>query len=45
MGLDPAGGGVAFRLSWQEFSQQGLEPVDGLDSTPGECFAAVGEHM
>jgi hypothetical protein len=43
-GLGLAGGEVTFRLPWQEFSQQCLESVDGLDPAPGECFAAVGEH-
>ncbi|MEO5665222.1 MAG: hypothetical protein ABIR39_18310 [Nocardioides sp.] len=30
-GLGLAGGEVAFRLSWQEFCEQCLESVDGLD--------------
>jgi hypothetical protein len=43
-GLGLSGGDVAFRLSWQEFCEQSLESVDGLDPPAGECFAAVGEH-
>jgi hypothetical protein len=42
--LGPTGGDVAFRLPRQEFYQQCLEPVDGLDPATDECFAAVGEH-
>ena len=43
-GLGLTGGDVAFRLSRQEFGQQRLESVDGLDPAPGQCFASVGEH-
>ena len=28
----------------KQFCEQGLEPVDGLNPAPGQCFAAVGEH-
>jgi len=38
------GGDVAFGLARKQFGQRGVEPVDGLDPTPGQCFAAVGEH-
>ena len=31
-------------LSWRQFWEEGLEPIDGLDPAPGERFAAVGEH-
>ncbi len=41
---DLTGGDVAFRLSSQEFCEQGLEPVDGLDPPAGKRFAPVGEH-
>ena len=37
------GGDVAFRLSRQEFCEQGLESVDGLDPAPGQGLATVGE--
>ena len=43
-GLGLTGGEVAFRLSWQEFCEQRLESVDGLDPPAGQCFTAVGEH-
>ena len=32
------------RLSREQFGQQRLEPVDGLDPTPGQRFTAVGQH-
>jgi len=37
-------GYVAFCLTRQQLGEQGLEPVDGLNAPPGQCFAAVGEH-
>ena len=38
------GGEVAFGLPRQEFREEGLKPVDGLDPSAGECFTTVGEH-
>jgi hypothetical protein len=37
---------VRSRFAWpgSSFREQGPEPVDGLDPTSGECFAAVGEY-
>jgi len=35
---------VLLRLTRQQFREKGLEPVDGLDTLPGQRFAAVGEH-
>ena len=32
------------RLPRQQFGQQRLEPVDGLDPAPGQRLAAVGQH-
>jgi len=37
-------GDVAFGLTRQQFGEQGLEPVDGLNTPPGQRFASVGEH-
>ena len=42
--LGLTGGDVAFRLPWQEFCEQRLESVDGLDPPTGQCLTAVGEH-
>jgi len=38
------GGQVAFALTRQQFAQEALQPVDGLDPLPGELVTAVGEH-
>ncbi|GGO70458.1 hypothetical protein GCM10012276_09080 [Nocardioides deserti] len=31
-------------MPWQEFCQQRLESVDGLDPPTGQCLTPVGEH-
>jgi hypothetical protein len=38
------GGEVSLALAGDEFAEQPLEPVDGLDSSVGQLVAAVGEH-
>ena len=38
------GGQVTFCLAGDQFGQQPLEPVDGLDPATGERFATIGEH-
>ena len=42
--LGLTGGDVLLRLSREQFGQQPLEPVDGLDPAPGQLLAAVGQH-